>query len=410
MPRHFVKGANVFDTAVERMRVLFDEGHRVTVSCSAGKDSGVCVEVCLIAMKLAGKGNGGLDKLWVVMRDEEIMYPGTFEYAERLANRPEIEFHWLIANQPITNVFNRSNPYWWTFDPTLDPEKWVRLPPTNIPRPVEYIRANQIQAINNIDRFPPPPCVRNDISAKVGYKDAKDGLATYQILGLRAAESVRRLLGVFSAKGYRGDTVWPHKNMAGAFPIYDWNDSDIWKAIADNKWDYNSAYDVMNRMGVPRRSLRIAPPTLNQASIRYLSVAQKAWPIWFDKVCKRLQGVRSAAQFGPRSCNPNRRLGETWEQCFYRECLTDAPDWIAERAATLMNQKVRRHATHSTAPFPESKGCYECTAANSWKSLAYVLYNGDPFCLSQSELPYVEPDFFRPGAGTWGGGKPTWTG
>lgn len=101
MPRRY-DNKNVFDAAIDRMTELYEQGHRIVVSFSAGKDSGVCLEICLIAAKLTGRL-----PVEVVMRDEEIMFPGTFEYAERVAARPEVSFHWLIANQPVVNVFNR---------------------------------------------------------------------------------------------------------------------------------------------------------------------------------------------------------------------------------------------------------------------------------------------------------------
>lgn len=387
MPRVNING-NVFDQAVERMQVLFAEGHRVVVSFSCGKDSGVAVEVCLLAMKAAGKGNGPVPQLDVVMRDEEILYPGSFEYAERMAARKsEINFHWLIANQPITNVFNRANPYFWVFDPTLPPEEWVRQPPSF----AQYIQGLHIGEINSAKRFPPAP-----------------GKKVYSVLGLRTSESARRLMGIHSSGGY---ICLPDKDgMWGATPLYDWTDDDVWKAINDFKWDYNQAYDVMNKMGVPKKSLRIAPPTLNAASVKHLGIAARAWPMWFDKVATRLKGVRTAAKFGDRAVKPLRRYGETWEQCFMRECVTNAPaPWIMERAVKLMEIKLARHAAHSTAPFPENKNCHECASNGSWMALAHNMYGGDPFCLKASELQYMEPEFFRPGSGTWSGGKPTWT-
>lgn len=387
MPKQVIKGKNVFEMAVERMQILFAEGHRVVVSFSGGKDSGVAVEICLLAMKLAGRGNGPVPQLDVVMRDEEILYPGSFEYAERVAARPEINFHWLIANQPITNVFNRADPYFWVFDPELDPEQWVRQPP----KFAQHINGLHIGAINTAERFPPAP-----------------GKKVYSVLGLRTSESARRLMGIHSSGGY---ICLPDKGgMWGATPLYDWQDEDVWKAISDNKWDYNEAYDHMNKMGVPKRSLRIAPPTLNQASVQHLGVAARAWPRWFDKVCKRLPGVRTAAKFGARAVTPLRRYGETWQDCFIRECITQAPaPWIAERATQVMETKLRKHEGHSTAPFPETKKCHECVSNACWRDLAINLYGGDPFCLKSSELPYVEPNFFRANAGTWSGGKPTWT-
>ena len=112
--------ADVLASAIERMKALYLDGHRVVVSFSAGKDSGVTLEVCRIAAKEAGTG-----PVEVVMRDEEIMPPGTFEYAERVRALPDVSFHWLVARQPIINIFNREVPYWWVFDATLDPEQWV---------------------------------------------------------------------------------------------------------------------------------------------------------------------------------------------------------------------------------------------------------------------------------------------
>lgn len=390
MPRRDLN-KNVFEMAVERMQVLTDDGHRLVVSFSAGKDSGVSVEVCLLAMKASGRliGYGGTEKLSVVMRDEEIMYPGTFEYAERMAARPEIDFHWLIANQPIVNVFDRANPYFWVFDPMLEPEQWVRQPPAIAKR----IDGKHIGAINGLSRFPPPA------------PDKK----VYSVLGLRTSESARRMMGLHSSGGYiclpgKGDN-----GMWGATPLYDWQDEDIWLAIKKFKWDYNSAYDTMNLMGVPKNHLRIAPPTLNAASVSHLGVAARAWPNWFDKVCKRLKGVRTAAQFGSRAVEPFRRVGETWEDCFKRECIHEAPaEWIAERAMKIMEIKLAAHSRHATTPFPETTRCKECTENGSWQMLARNFYNGDPFSLKTSELPYVEPEFFRPGAGTWAGGSPTW--
>lgn len=381
-------GENVFEMAVERMRGIFADGHRVAVGFSCGKDSGVSVEICLAAMKLAGKGNGPTPQLDLVMRDEEILYPGSFEYAERMAARPEIKFHWLVAGQPITNVFNRASPYWWVFDRTIPQEEWVRQPPSFH----ERLDANWIEKINSIDRFPPLP-----------------GKRSYSVLGLRAAESIRRNMAIHSMGGYSTGGASDITGMWRALPIYDWQDDDIWKAIADNKWDYNEAYNVMNRMGVPKKDLRIAPPTLNASAAKHLGLASRAWPQWFDRVCRRVKGTRTAAKFGMRACQPLRRFGETWRDCFIRECITHAPAaWIAERATHVMEVKLRRHETHSTAPFPETSPCKVCVENASWKKLAHNLYGGDPFCLKTSDLEEMEPEFFRPGAGTWGKGSPSW--
>jgi len=376
MPRRHI-GLSVFDAAIERMQGVFEAGHRVVVSFSGGKDSGACLEICRMARDLAGRH----EPLDVVSRDEEIMFPGTYEYCDRVASLPDVAMHHFYACQPIINAFNRKMPYWWVFDPELSPSAWVREPPPYAQRiPEQNIDSMVIPA-----RFPPPP-----------------GKRLIVVIGLRVSESKGRLFGLHSSGGHM---TKPNRfGVAYCRPIYDWRDGDIWRAHQTMKWDYNSAYDTMHRMGMPRSQLRIAPPTMNVASVRSLGLAQSAWPRWFDRVAERCPGVRTAAQFGVRSVQPLRRLSETWEQCYQRTCIDEAPTWIRERAERVRDVYLRQHGRHSAGPLPEVTPCETCTTAiGSWKVLTELMYTGDPFCVRVHCVPMVEPEHFRPGAGTWGG-------
>lgn len=372
-------GQDVFNAALDRLLNIYSEGHRCIVSFSAGKDSGIVLELAIQAATMTGKL-----PVEVVMRDEEIMLPGTYEYAERCAARPEVKFDWLYACQPIVNAFAREQPYWWVFDPLLDPDEWVRKPPSFA---VEIEDLN-IERLITSKRYPPP-----------------EGRDLIVLMGLRGAESRNRMFGLYSSQG------WVTKVQPGGYkkgrPIYDWGDGDVWKAIHDGGWDYNHAYDTMHRFGINRRELRIAPPTMRAASIGILSVAAKAWPQWFDRVAKRCPGTRTAAQFGKRAVEPNRRHGETWEECFERTCVVDAPEWIRERAEQARTLALRRHASHSSDPFPQASLCPRCPVLSSWQQLTKMLYMGDPFAIGVKDLAPVEPDYFRPGSGTWGG-RPSW--
>ena len=72
-------GLNVFDQAIDRLVKEYKDGHRIVVSFSGGKDSTVCLELCIIAATMTNRL-----PVDVVMRDEEIMHPGTYEYCERI--------------------------------------------------------------------------------------------------------------------------------------------------------------------------------------------------------------------------------------------------------------------------------------------------------------------------------------
>lgn len=367
---------NVYDAAIARMQQLYDEGHRIVVSYSGGKDSHACMEICIIAATRAGRL-----PVEVLMRDEEIMFPGTFELCEQTRERPEVDFKWVIANQPIVNVFNRDLPYFWVFDPLLDPDEWVRKPPPY----AETIADLNIRHMIVPDRYPPPA-----------------GKMLVSVIGLRGAESSRRLMGIHNSGGYL--TKVPQAGTYYARPIYDWQDGDVWRAHKLGSWPYNGAYDVMAKMGVPRHRLRIAPPSLSVNGAAKLQLAAKAWPQWFERVAKRLPGTRAVAQFGARAITPTRQLGESFEDLYQRTCIDEAPQWIADRARRVKEVVVTRHAKHASMPIPESVACRHCTGANvSWKKLTRIMYLGDPLSVATDYLgiPDVDPEFFRPGSGVW---------
>jgi predicted phosphoadenosine phosphosulfate sulfurtransferase len=367
---------NVFDAAVARMESLYLEGDRVVVSWSGGKDSHICAEICVIAAR-----NTGRLPVEIVMRDEEIMFPGTFEFAERQYQREDFDFKWFYANQPIVNVFSRDSPYWWVFDPQLDPDEWVRKPPPW----ATHITDLNIKHMIVPDRFPPPK-----------------GKRLVAVIGLRGQESNRRLMGIHNSKSFL--TQNPIAGTYHARPIYDWTDGDVWLAHKLYNYDYNSAYDTMAKFGIPRHRLRIAPPSLSVNGSSKIQMAAKAWPQWFERVAHRLPGTRAVAQFGAKAISPQRRLGETWEECYVRLCIEESPQWISDRARKVKEVVERRHANHASTPIPETVPCRHCTGANvSWRKLTRIMYLGDPLSVATDYLgiPDVDPEVFRPGAGTW---------
>lgn len=372
-------GMNVFDAALARLGEQYEAGHRLVVSVSGGKDSTVCLELAVLAA--AAVGRLPVD---AVTRDEEIQYPGTYEYLERTARRDDVNLVWLVANQPIINAFDRHQPYWWVFDPLLDPADWVRQPP---PYAVHIADLN-IQAITSRELFPPP--VGGELRA---------------VIGIRAQESPGRMMGVHSAGGYLTGPIGRNR-IRNVRPIYDWTDADVWLAVDKHGWDYNHAYDVMNRHGIRRNGLRIGPPTMSPAGGELLQkVGRVAWPDWWDRVCRRLPSVRSYALYGQRAVMADRRYGETWKECFHRSCITEAPEWIAERAVHARDLLISAHRGHcDVAELPEVVRCFTCQGGlGSWRELTKAMYLGDPFAMKMRSLSYVEPERFRPGAGTWNG-------
>lgn len=360
---------DVFTKAVERLMKVYTEGHRVVISFSGGKDSGVLFELAYIAAEATGNL-----PVEVVMRDDEIMYPGTFEYAERIARRPGVNFHWISARQGQINIFNRDNPFFWVFDPYLKPEQWVRQPPADL---IEWdLENNDMYTMVNPTKYPNPP-----------------GKKLVSVVGIRTQESQNRNFAILTARGPRSYSS-KDKRMFMLYPIYDWTVSDIWKAIKDNHWDYNEAYDVLMKMGISAEQQRIALIAMTPMGVPNLQLAAKAWPRWFDRVCERLPGVHSVVNYGDRALLPIRRAGENWEDCFKRTCIETAPTWIKSRSIFAMKYLLSKHSNHSESNFPEVEKCRVCKA--SWKIMAEVMYTGDPFKVKFPWLANLEPYMFRP--------------
>jgi predicted phosphoadenosine phosphosulfate sulfurtransferase len=384
-------GVNVVRAALDRLEAVYAAGHRVVVTVSGGKDSVVCLELAIMAARKYGRL-----PVDVCTQDEEINFPGTYESLERMAQRKEVRMRWFCMQQPMLNVFNREQPYWWCHDPQLPPEKWVRRPPSY----AEFVEEKTLENIVQPAFFPVEHVAKPGDSWDP--EDKRQRLVT--VVGLRVQESVKRLLGLFSAGG-----AISKANQMGAHllrPIYDWTEGDVWKFIRDTKADYNSAYNVLYRMGC-KKNLRIGPPTMTLAGINQLQIASRAWPAWFEKFCERVPGTRTAAMFGKRAVTPRRRVGESWQQCFERECLgPETPGWIAERALIVMQKALAQHAKHATSPFPEHQPCNNCGYLCSWKHITNAMWNGDPYSFKTlAILPLIEPDHFRPGAGKWNFGR-----
>ena len=122
---------NVYQSALDRFRYLFDSFDKVVVSFSGGKDSTVCLN---LALKVAREKNKlPLD---VYFWDEEVIMPETVEYMMRVKNHPDVRLKWLCIPVKHRNGGSRRDPFWYPFDPNCK-DKWVRQIPdfaiTHIP-------------------------------------------------------------------------------------------------------------------------------------------------------------------------------------------------------------------------------------------------------------------------------------
>lgn len=352
-------GRNVFDETLARLIDLYQSPHRVVISFSGGKDSTVLLELAIKAARSVGRL-----PIDVSMLDEEIIADRTVEYVLRVANRPEVRFHWIYDIQAYANLLDRTHPFFWTFDP-LCPDQWVHPLPTI---------AKRIDLDNTDGRIAP-----SSFPHPQGVENGGD-IELYQVAGVRAQESPGRLVGTVSRGGHISKQL-SENGSRSVWPLYDWTTADVWRAIVENKWAYNRAYDDMLRAGVSKRHLRLGPPTMTVVGIKLLPLLAKAWPNWFAKLGTRLPSVRSALTYRDNVAYRKPAPGETWKQLYYRTCIRDAPNWIRVRAEMVVAHFEDYHSRHATAPIHETNHCSACGFICSWQRLAREMYAGDPLSL-----------------------------
>lgn len=283
-PRIVVPGYNVFEAALDRIRWVFEEfGGRVMVCNSGGKDSTVVLELALIVAR-----ERNALPLHVQWLDQETEFQSTVDYQrwimyERTA---EIDFHWYQVPFLLENASNSRDPFLKVWDPAY-PGLWVRdKEPGSIHENVygEIYFNEMLSAINSKDW---------------------DGC---MLDGIRSEESPARRLTSESRPMYKfvtwsvmdcGNNDWQieSKWRYRFHPIYDWRYWDIWKAIHDNKWRYNSHYDHLFQYGVPIRKMRVSNYHHDQALGSLISL-QEIEPETWEKATRRLEGINTYGHIG----------------------------------------------------------------------------------------------------------------
>lgn len=235
MPVKRVTGSmNVVDAARQRVRNAFQNGVKVYLSFSAGKDS-----LCMahITYDLILRGEVDPKQLTVIFIDEEALYQSMEDMTLRWRKRFRkvgVEFRWYCLPFKQVSILRQlqNEESWITWEPGKE-DAWVRTPPPFA------IRSDTLL------RFPGEMNYQTFCGRKF-----KDGI---QLIGVRASESVQRLTYISKANMGDGLTGGAYK----IFPIYDWTDKDVWLYIKEYNLDFPESYMDLYAVGTPKSRLRM---------------------------------------------------------------------------------------------------------------------------------------------------------
>ena len=312
---------NVYDAAIKRLDVIFNEFDNIYVSFSGGKDSGVLLNLVFQYMRK----NKISKKIGVYYMDYEGSYYATEEFIKRMVedNAELIDLYWVCLTYKTACGVSMYDNFWLPWNPDQK-NIWVRDFP-KLKNGLQVIKEkNQnfdfyYKGIEDSDF---------DKAFSLWYHKKNNSNKTIGLLGIRTEESLNRWRAVNANRVHMYKkynwTVKEHDNVFHAYPIYDWRVNDIWIANSKFNWDYNKIYDLYYRAGLSPHQMRVASAFIDEGVIS-LKLHKVIEPHKWAKLVGRVNGANFGAIYGGTKANGYKNIslpkGHTWKT--YCEFLLD---------------------------------------------------------------------------------------
>jgi predicted phosphoadenosine phosphosulfate sulfurtransferase len=366
---------NVYDAAIDRLEIIFKEFDNIFVSFSAGKDSGVMVQM---ALEVAEKHNKL--PLNVLFIDLEAQYKHTIDFAKTIMNNPKINPYWICLPLHLRNAVSQFQPHWLCWD-IEKKDAWVRELPEN--------------SISDNSYF---PFFRKGMEFEefvISFADwFSNNKKTACLVGIRSDESLNRFRTIASEskityqKKQWSTKLFPetNKGIYNFYPIYDWKTEDVWTANGKFNYEYNKVYDLMYLAGLSIHQMRICQP-YGDDQRKGLYLFKILEPETWAKVVNRVQG----ANYGNRySENDKTTLGNykvnlppnhTYES--YAKFLLDTmPLYLKEHYMKKINKfwDYWKKEGFDVIPDKSDPKLEAQKKAPSWRRICKVLLKNDYWC------------------------------
>lgn len=269
----YVKDRTVYEASLDRIRKIYDTFDDVVVAMSGGKDSTVIFELTMIVAKERNKLP--LKVMWL---DQECEYQSTYEYMKEIMYRPDVKPYWFQFELDYEYNINHDNYFF---------KIWEKGKEALFVHPQDAIAIKENPT--NINEFK----VIDALHKHCFDEGTKNGAV---IAGIRVEESPMRRLMLSGNKTQGWICPRNAKNQSTkCYPIWDWTFSDIWVAIAKNKWKYNPSYDFMYQYGLPQKNFRVSS-LIHEKSIRTLAYLQEYEANTYNRLLLRMDGISSVAK------------------------------------------------------------------------------------------------------------------
>lgn len=333
---------DVFSAARRRIAWVFDNFPHIVVGFSGGKDSTAVLHLALDEAEKRGRL-----PLEVFFIDQEGEWDCTIEYVRQIMYDPRVKPAWLqvpmvLFNATATNGYDQWLHCWYPG------EKWLR------DKDPISIKENTF----GTERF-------HELFSAWLDKTYPDTPIAY-LSGVRCEESPKRkrnLTGdIASSSPFYKWVFWgrvTNKKMKHFtfYPIYDWEYSDVWKAIHDHNWPYCKLYDYQYMYGVKVKDMRVSN-VHHETAIQSLWYMQEIEPDLWNRITARLNGINTSAVL-------NKELFEVKELPYMFHDWEEYRDYLLEH---LVEDETRREKFRKLW---NNAGWRTCKVCDAWRD-AYL--------------------------------------
>lgn len=363
--------------ARNRVVRLYETFDKVIVYFSGGKDSTALLYLTIEAAREAGKL-----PVEAVYMDHEIEGQGTTELCEAIRLMPDVKLSWFAVPFRLRNSTNSDCPYWYPWHPQ-ERGLWCREKPehalTEMPGHVfEYDPDYQhpeglpykAQGVKRCLDF-------TELSHLYSKNYERQGLTTISLVGIRAQESLAR----YSIMTRKKTECYMSAADSTAYPIYDWEATDVWKFIRESGRPYNVEYDLMNRTELHNSlNKQRVGSIFGEESLRTLHQWPTFYGEYWHRILDRAEGVKTAWRYNNdgiyTGTKPEKRPDLTWKE--YTEILLSR---MSPKNRALCKKQINKvmqvHIGKTDFPISDKEVDACPLTGISWEFLCRVAIRGD---------------------------------